>query len=138
MSIEPHTIRINELLLAREAQFVRVYDLETQINTLLGGDPYPFTRPLLPSDQRRKPGKKSPLRVHPDALPSVRQLDPGAGETAYRVTYTQHGKTVTEDHDLPDALRTLLASQGAQLRILRIETLDATGATREVIFEQRT
>mgnify|MGYP007100217421 CR=1 FL=1 len=45
------------------------------------------------------------------------------------------GQTVQEDHDNLDALRTLLASQGAQLRVIRIETIDFGDRTRTVLLE---
>lgn len=120
-------IRINELLLQREELFLRIHAAETEASRLLG-EPYPFTRPALPSDQRakRKPGaprkpaeKKSPA----DAL---RRLDDG--ETAYRVTYRQFGREVVETHHEHAALATLLASQAAHLKVLRIETLGADGS----------
>jgi len=116
-------IRINTLLLEREALFVRIHEIERAASTLLR-EPYPFTRPPLPSDQRgkRKPTSRS---THASGKDKLRKLEPG--ETAYRVTYRQLGQTRTETHDSPDALRTLLASQSAQLHVLAIETLDARG-----------
>lgn len=146
MPVDPLQIRINELLLAREAQFVRVHDLESRINDILGGDPYPFARPALPSDQRRKPARKSASRATSAAgakgrageaqrvlPPQIRRLNPDSGEVSYRVTYEQFGKAVTEIHDQPDALRTLLASQGANLRVLRIEAINAQGEPVETL-----
>ncbi|AHF91390.1 hypothetical protein OPIT5_15365 [Opitutaceae bacterium TAV5] len=123
-------IRINTLLLEREALFVRVHDLERAAAKILGED-YPFTRPLLPSDVRAKirPKKKSARTAVDDPL---RKLEPG--ETAWRVTWTQAGQTYQETHDNADALRTLLASQGEQLRVTRLETVDAAGDTRTVLL----
>lgn len=46
-------IQINTLLLTREELFVRVYALEQAAAAILG-EPYPFTRPALPSDIRLK------------------------------------------------------------------------------------
>jgi hypothetical protein len=55
-------------------------------------------------------------------------------ETAYRVTYRRFGQVVTEDHDALDALRTLLAAQGANLTVTRIETTDLGGRTKAVLL----
>ena len=117
-------IRLNQLLLEREALFVRVYACEQAAAKLLGGA-YPFERPALPSDRRtkRKPGESLGAGAATDPL---RRLEPG--EAAFRVTYRQSGREVSEDHDDVEALRVLLASQTEQLRVLRVETLDADGA----------
>jgi hypothetical protein len=122
-------IRINALLLQREALFVRVHEIEGAVSALLG-EPYPFTRPALPSDQRVK--RKAPARAAAaGAKDKLRKLEPD--ETGYRVTYRQQGQIRVETHDSPDALRTLLASQSAQLEVQLIETIDATGTTKVVL-----
>jgi hypothetical protein len=123
------SIRINALLLQREALFVRVHEIEGAVSALLG-EPYPFTRPALPSDQRGK--RKAPARAAAaGAKDKVRKLEPD--ETAYRVTYRQQGQVRVETHDSPDALRTLLAAQSAQLEVQSIETLDSAGAVKAVL-----
>lgn len=128
-------IRVNELLLQREELFLRIHAVETEAARILG-EPFPFVRPRLPSDYRakRKPGapaaaKKAAARQPGDAL---RRLD--ASETAYRVTYRQFSQTVTETHQDHAALATLLASQAAHLQVLRLETIDATGAVRATLL----
>ena len=132
-------IQINGLLLQREELFVRVCDLEQAAAALLG-EPYPFTRPALPSDLRlkRKPTPRPSERsggFPPPSAPreSLRRLE--GLETAYRVTYRRFGQVVTEDHDDLDALRTLLASQGAHLTVTRIETIDLGARTKAVLLE---
>jgi hypothetical protein len=131
-------IPINTLLLAREELFVRVYELEQAAAAILG-EPYPFTRPALPSDVRlkRKPTPRLPERSAGFPPPSaaresLRRIE--GLETAYRVTYRRFGQVVTEDHDDLDALRTLLASQGAHLTVTRIETIDLGGRTQAVLI----
>jgi hypothetical protein len=116
-------IRINTLLLEREALFVRIHEIERAASALLR-EPYPFTRPPLPSDQR---GKRKPTArgASAGAKDKLRKLEPG--ETAYRVTYRQLGHARTEIHESAEALRTLLASQNAQLQVVTIETLDSRG-----------
>lgn len=131
-------IRVNELLLQREELFLRIHSAETEITRLLGG-PYPFTRPALPSDRR---GKRKPARpasaaanltpgVH--APPAPRRL--ADDETAYRVTYLQFNREVVEIHPDFAAVATLLASQAAHLRVLKVETLDASGAPRALLHQ---
>eukprot|EP01031_Cornospumella_fuschlensis_P012771 gene12771-15607_t len=107
------------------------------------GEPYPFTRPALPSDAKlkRKPtaaasssSPRSAAPASPAALAreSLRRLE--GLETAYRVTYRRFGQVVTEDHDDLDALRTLLSSQGANLTVTRVETIDLGGRTKAVLL----
>ena len=122
-------IRINALLLQREALFVRVHEIEGAVSKLLG-EPYPFTRPALPSDQRGK--KKSPARAAAaGAKDKLRKLEPD--ETAFRVTYRQQGQLRVETHDSLEALRTLLAAQSAQLEVQLIETLGSDGTIKAVL-----
>lgn len=123
-------IRINELLLEREELFLRIHALERTATELLG-EPYPFTRPPLPSDQKTK-RKATPARAASAPRERLRRLEDT--ESAYRVTYAQFGITVEEEHSEPGALNTLLASQSAELRVLRIETVDPKGQTREILF----
>ena len=133
-------IQINGLLLQREELFVRVHDLETAAAAILG-EPYPFTRPALPSDVRLKrkptsrPSERSGGFQPPSAATreSLRRLE--GLETAYRVTYRRFGQIVTEDHDDLAALRTLLSSQGANLTVTRVETIDLGARTKAVLLE---
>jgi hypothetical protein len=122
-------IQINSLLLDREELFVRIHDIEQAAAALLGA-PYPFTRPALPSDAKPKRKSMAPRAASPGE--SLRRLE--GLETAYRVTYRRFGQVVTEDHDDLDALRTLLAAQGANLTVTRIETTDLGGRTKAVLL----
>ncbi len=130
-------IRINELLLQREELFLRIHAAETEVTRLLGA-PWPFDRPVLPSDRRtrRKPGAPaavvSPPAAAPAAPPAPRRLEPG--EAAYRVTYRQFAQTLTETHQDPAALATLLACRTENLQVLRLETVDAAGTLRAVLW----
>lgn len=122
-------IRINALLLQREELFVRIHDIEQAVAGILG-EPYPFTRPALPSDQRVK--RKPAGRAAAGAKDKLRKLEPG--EAAYRVTYRQLGQTRMETHESPEALRTLLAAQSAQLQVRTIETIDDAGAVKAILL----
>ena len=148
-------IRVNELLLQREELFLRIHAAETEIVGLLRG-PYPFTKPALPSDRRpkRKAGAAAPASVaeffasdlSPAAKPALpgKKAAPGdalrrleGDEAAYRVTYLQFSREVVETHSDFAAIATLLVSQAAHRRVLKIETVDASGATREVLLAPR-
>lgn len=121
-------IQINTLLLQREELFVRIHELERAASAILG-EPYPFVRPALPSDQPR-PKRKA---ARPAADP-VRPLE--GRETAYRVTYRRAGQVVTEEHDDPAALRTLFASQGTHLQVTRLETLDHGARPKALLYSR--
>ncbi len=123
-------ILLNRLLLEREAQWVRIHAAEQAVAALLG-EPYPWTRPALPSDQRGR--RKATGAPRSAAAPRERLRKLEERETTYRVVYRQFGKTVTELHAEPEALRTLLAAQGANVAVERIETLDAAGAVVAVL-----
>ena len=122
----PAQIRINALLLQREALFVRIHEIE-RVASALVRQPYPFTRPPLPSDVR---GKRKPA-ARAGSNEVLRKLEPG--EVAYRVAYRQFGQTKVETHESADALRTLLAAQGAQLQVLTLETLGADDTVKAVL-----
>lgn len=123
-------IRINTLLLEREALFVHVHKLEGAIDRIFG-ETFPYTRPPLPSDKRSKKKHKAKAKAAKTAI-KLRKLD--AGESAYRLIYQQGGVTLTEQHDNPDALNTLLAAQGDHLKVRSIETLDQTGTPQALLF----
>lgn len=126
-------IRINELLLEREELFLRIHQLETKAAELLG-EPYPFVRPVLPSDQ--KPRRKAPAgrgRENAPAKPvQLRMLE--AEEKAYRVVYEQYGKREEELHYDVGAIGNLMASQGATLSLLSVEAVDKQGQVTALLF----
>lgn len=124
-------IQLNGLLLEREAAWVRVHAAEQAVAALLG-EPYPWTRPVLPSDQRGRRKAAGGARTASGPRERLRKLE--AGEVAYRVTYRQFDQDLSEVHAEPEALRTLLAAQGMQLAVGRIETLDAAGTVVAVLL----
>ena len=124
MSAAESQIRINTLLLEREALFLRVHELENAAAAILG-EPFPFPRHPLPSDKRSKKKRKPAKAKTADTKIKIRKLE--SGETAYRVTYAQGGEVLTELHDTPEPLTTLLATQSPRLKVQSIETLDEIG-----------
>ena len=127
-------IRINTLLLEREALFLQVHELEHAVNAIFG-EPYPFDHPILPSNTRRK-SKTKPRQAPADAPIKLRKL--AEGEVAYRVTYLDHGDEKTEAHDTPDPLTTLLASQSKTLQVQTIATIDGKGTILEQLYPRST
>lgn len=135
-------IRVNELLLQREDLFLRIHAAETEVNRILG-EAFPFSAPELPSTRRGK-RKASDARAaagtataKPAKSPAdtLRRLEDG--ERGYRVTYRQFSKVLVEEHHEFDAVRTLLACQGANLEVQSIETISKDGGTAESLLSNR-
>lgn len=127
-------IRVNELLLQREEQFLRIHATETEIIRLLGG-PYPFTRPALPSDRRPRKKPTAPRSAPAATSPSAALRRLADTEAAYRVTYRQFGRETIETHPEQTAIATLLAAQTPELRVLRLETIDAAGRRTALLLD---
>ncbi|MDZ8118860.1 hypothetical protein [Pontiella agarivorans] len=131
-------IQINQKLMEREDLLVDVFDLERQINVILGGEPYPLTPPDdLPSRRKRK---KSKRKAAPKKAPPVRlrKLDPET-EKAYRVDYQEKGEFKTEIHFDARPVALLINTDLPDIRVLKVETIaqDETGElqTIEVIYQ---
>ena len=129
-------IRVNELLLQREELFLCIHAAETEVNRILGAA-FPFSLPELPSLRRGK-RKASDIRPTSTAKPAkspadtLRRLEDS--ESGYRVTYRQFSKILVEDHHEFEAIRTLLACQGANLHVQAIETLATDGTFGVSLF----
>jgi len=129
-------IRVNELLLQREELFLCIHAAETEVNRILGAA-FPFNLPELPSLRRGK-RKASDIRPTSTAKPAkspadtLRRLEDS--ESGYRVTYRQFSKILVEDHHEFEAVRTLLACQGANLHVQAIETLAPDGTIGLSLF----
>ncbi|MDF7807806.1 hypothetical protein P4E94_10190 [Pontiellaceae bacterium B12219] len=116
-------IQINQKLMEREDRLVEVFDLERQINGILGGEPYPLAPPdTLPSLQKRKKPKKRKAASKKAAPLRVRKLDPET-ESAYRIEYRQNDETCIEIHTDPRPLALLLNTELPTVGIDRIETV---------------
>lgn len=120
-------IQINQLLMEREDCLVEVFDLERQINAVLGGEPYPLAPPSeLPSRQKRKkPARKAASRAA--AAVRIRKLDE-VTESAYRIVYQDGETEKTEIHTDPRPLTVLANTALPNITILRIETVQADDA----------
>jgi hypothetical protein len=127
-------IQINQKLMEREDRLVEIFDLERQINGILGGEPFPLVPPDgLPSRQKRKkskrkaaPKKAAPLRV--------RKLDPDT-ETAYRIEYLQNDETCIEIHTDSRPLALLLNTKLPTIGIQRIETVQSAEEGEWAVIE---
>jgi hypothetical protein len=135
-------IQINQKLMEREDRLVELFDLERQINGILGGEPYPLAPPdTLPSLRKRKKPKKRKAAPKKAAPLRVRKLDPET-ESAYRITYRQNDETCVEIHTDPRPLALLLNTELPTLGIDRIETVqpaeDGEWTVVETLFERKT
>ncbi len=121
-----HTeIQINQQLMQREDLLTEVFDLERQINAMLGGEPYPLAPPDgLPSRQKRKKPKRKAAPKKAAAV-RLRKLDEQA-EAAYRITYHENSVEKAELHTDPKPLTSLLNTPLPDIRIERVETVRAT------------
>ncbi|MDF7800181.1 hypothetical protein P4C99_11950 [Pontiellaceae bacterium B1224] len=132
-------IQINQKLMEREDRLVELFDLERQINGILGGEPYPLAPPdTLPSLQKRKKPKKRKAAPKKATALRVRKLDPET-ESAYRIEYRQNDETCIEIHTDPRPLALLLNTELPTVKVARIETVQAVDdgewTVVEVLFE---
>lgn len=131
------SIQINRLLIEREDHFAEIFDLERQVNIVLGKN-YPFTQEsILPSQQRRKKKKRKAVEKKAPKL-RLRKLNPET-ETAYRITYVKNDQAIREIHQDPRPLIILLNTALPHLTILTVETVYGTEEnswqTVEVLFK---
>ena len=129
-------VKINALLMQREAAFIRIWEIEQRLPQILG-QPFPLTIPVdLPS---RRPPRKAGAKPRPaDARPRIRsQLR--EGETAWLITYRHRGEVHQRLETSPDTIRDLAGIDTPFLQILRIDTVcvNATGYdVVETLFER--
>ena len=115
-------IQINEKLMEREDRLVEIYDIERQINIILGGEAYPFpAAPDLPSRQKRKKTKRKPSPKAPKPV-RIRKLDPET-ETAYCVVYLEHETERQELHFDPRPIALLVNTPLPHIQVLQVETV---------------
>ncbi|QBG48913.1 hypothetical protein EGM51_16445 [Verrucomicrobia bacterium S94] len=131
-------IQINQKLMEREDLLVDIFDLERQINVILGGEPYPLTPPdSLPSRQKRKKPKRKAAPKKAVAV-RLRKLDPET-EQAYRIEYLEDGETKTEIHFDARPAALLINTEFPHIRVLKVETIAPNDAGElqsvDVIYE---
>ncbi len=126
-------IRLQELLLQREALYARVSQIEARIHHIFGAE-YPLPPPpvdVAPSGAQatksKKPAPKAKL-----ASPQLRALEPG--ETAYRVRFTEESGAADEIHQDKRSLAGFLDTPVGRQMIESIETLDAEGKPCERLW----
>ena len=117
-------IQINQKLIEREDRLVEIFDLERQINGILGGEPFPLVPPVaLPSRQKRKKPQRKAVQKKAAPL-RVRKLEPNS-ESAYRIEYQQNDEPRVEIHTDPRPLALLLNTELPTIEIQRIETVQS-------------
>lgn len=129
-------IRIDALLLKREVAFVRVYELESEIDQILG-QPYPLPPPPeIPSS--RKPGAKNGSRAKSarSGKKEVLKIEDLEGEEiCYRLTYCQDGEVTGELHEDRNALEQFLQRPLASIQALKLETVNRGGQPLRCIWK---
>jgi len=117
-------IRLQELLLQREALYARVHAIETQIHRTFGAE-YPLPPPGAQNQKKKNPPRKtSPPKIRPLA----------DEETAYRIRFHEASATADEIHIDHKAIERLLQSPLAEEWIATIETLRADGKVAQRLF----
>jgi hypothetical protein len=111
------SLHITDLLREREAEFVRIWECEQAIQAIVQGA-YVFDTPDLPS--RHKP--KRSAKTRPKGTPRLRRLR-GDREHAYRVHYEHAGSTGASLTTNTDFLRSLLALDPPDFRLLLVESV---------------
>ena len=109
---------------------MRVHAIEAAAAAILG-EPFPFSRPKLPSDQRGK--RKASVRAAGGVKTKLKLRKLDADETAYRVTYSLGGdgaETRVAEYDDADALTTLLGAQSGKIQVQAVVTIDAAGTVK--------
>ena len=123
-------VKINALLMQREAAFVRIWEIEQRLQQILG-QPFPLTIPVdLPS--RRPPRKAGAKARQADARPRIRSLL-REGETAWLITYRHRGEVHQRLETSADTIRDLAGIDTPFLHILRIDTVRVTDAGNETV-----
>lgn len=124
-------ILINELLMQREEQFNIVYDLEQEIEKVLGFA-IEFEMPVkLPSQEKRKKVRK-PTKERPKPtfkLPALKD-----DEFAYQITYQSSTESIVERHIDPSPLETLVQNTPKSIRIQKIETIDSEEISLKTLY----
>jgi len=123
------SLHITDLLREREAEFVRVWEAEQAIQTILGGAFRFAPPPNLPSLAKPKRGRatNAPVAVRLRRLRADR-------EQAYQVEYECVGLAHTSLTTNGDFLRSLLELDPPGFRVRRVDTvrLDPAGAASAV------
>ena len=123
-------VKINALLMQREAAFVRIWEIEQRLQQILG-QPFPLTIPVdLPS--RQPPRKAGAKARQADARPRIRSLL-REGETAWLITYRHRGEVHQRLETSADTIRDLAGIDTPFLHILRIDTVRVTDAGNETV-----
>jgi len=124
-------IRLQELLLQREALYARVHAIESEVHRIFGAE-YPLPPPPVEvaTPGAKKKSKKKPRKQDPP--PKVRSLQDG--ETAYRVRFREESGAGEETHTDRKAIETLLQSPLADTLIETVETIGPDGEARERLF----
>jgi len=127
-------IAIDGLLIKREADYARVFEIETEINELLGAD-YPFPAPdfiPLSKQKRKRPKSSKALKSSNQEKPlKLRRLKPE--ECAYRYTWLEHGKQNEAEALSPTTVIQFLKDPPTGVKLLSVQTINYNGEPLETL-----
>lgn len=133
------TIAINERLISREEEFMRIYRIERDIARIIGQE-YPIPDPPADLPSRKRPQKmaKKPARpAKQEAQKTIRLRTLQSDETAYRLIYRYDGAIREELHVHTKTLQNLLNNQDASgLQFIQIDTVSRAAAPAESDMEE--
>ncbi|NCD31843.1 MAG: hypothetical protein EOL87_00345 [Spartobacteria bacterium] len=133
------TIAINERLISREEEFMRIYRIERDIARMIGQE-YPIPDPPddLPSRMRpQKTAKKPAKTAKKESQKTIRLRSLQSDETAYRLIYRYDGAIREEIHLHTKTLQNLLNNQDASgLQFIQIDTVSRATAPTESDMEE--
>ncbi len=128
-----NSLQLNELLIQREGEFLRVHQCEQAIAKILDGQ-YPIPPPPDLPSIRGNSKTTSKARTAPGDPPQrVRTL--GTNETGYQIHYQQGEERYTDTTADRKIMQWLLRPDSGW-NILSIKTVDFAGEVQEILFER--
>ena len=126
------SLQLNELLIQREGEFLRVHDCEEAIARILDGQypiPPPPDIPCLRSNAKTASKAKTNAGTPPQRLRTL-----NASETGYQIHY-QQGAELFTDTTVDRKTILWLLRPDSSWEILSIKTVDIAGEVREILYE---
>ncbi|MFA4945533.1 MAG: hypothetical protein WC789_12635 [Lentisphaeria bacterium] len=129
------SIRLTDLLLERESEFVRIAECERLIQGILG-QPYPFTPPPpLPSLAKRRPPRRPRKGEEAGGAAAVALRPLRERENAYRVTWRQ-GEEAEVSFQADRALvQRLLALREPEFTVMEVAAVQVASPAEVTVHE---
>lgn len=114
-------VKINDLLMEREKQFVAINQCEMVIENILG-QAYPALQLYDLPSLRPKSKKRAAKKKKQQKVPAIRRLKKDA-ESAYQVTFQEAGEEKKVYQRDPRVIQALLKADLDECRITQVETV---------------